>query len=256
MAQSYLFHDEVYVNEKVAIIQPTVETVVTIEDYNALSQVMCISTRELFSGAPREVDHIEEQFPTIFDMIFNQEMSQFVGEMYGATNVYELLIDSISFWTKLNKNDFELLTNGKKIVHEKTDWVIDKEEFVKISDIVKKLTGYHPNEDLIAPKGISSSSERKISIFEKTYKGRLRKMQKQSTSFDQKVITIQISNGGYIPIDEIEKMSIYHFNKLYEAITYKEIYKSQWDVYVSSKFMPSEGSKSSAPSHWTTQFKI
>ena len=251
---SYLFQSVVPYNDNISIHQPTVEEVLTSDEYKKSSQIVCMSVRAMFSGIPRHVDEIEEKYPTTFDMVFSEEMSHMLEEMFKVESLSEVIINSLAYWTHTYPQDYKILHNSQKIVNESKEWIIDREEFEKFQKVVRAITCYAPNEDLIAPKGISSSSDRRIEIFENVYKGRLRNQQKINSSLERSIIIAQISDG-YIPIEEIKKMNIYHFNKLSEAIAEKDRYRIEWDVYVSSKFMPTTG-KLSVPESWRKAFKI
>lgn len=250
-----LFKDRFKFNDFVDIIQPTVYKMTMVENYSSYNQIICISIRELFSFNPRQVDFIEEEFPTMWEAMFNTEMNDAIGQMFGAESARDLFIQAVAFWTETNAEDFECLENSKKFMHSELGWIITKQEFEKFQEYVRFLTGYEPNDDLIAPKGISSANERILDLEEKTYEGRLKEMKKKSSSIEEKIIILQVSNGGYISLDEIKNMSLYHFNKLFEALNEKEAYRVQWDVYRSSKFMPKTGSKQNAPKHWKEKFK-
>lgn len=250
-----VFRRSLQFNDFVEIRQPTVEMAALEGNYGTYVQFLCVTTRELFSYNPREVDKIEEQFPTMWEMMFHEEMNEAIGKMFGFESADKLFLEAIAFWTKTNVQDYDYLQNSKKFIHKEFGWVITKEEFEKIREAIVMMTGHEPNEDLIAPEGISSASDRVIDMFEKTYKGRLKKAKKSSSTIDDKIIILQIANGGYIPTDEIKNMSIYHFNKLYEALNEKEAYQVQWDIYVSPKFMPKGGASPSQPTHWKSKFK-
>lgn len=248
-----IFKKKVELNEFVSIRQPTVEMAALEDKYVVYSQYLCISTRELFSSNAREVDHLENKFPTMWEMIFDDEMNVAIGQMFGFNSADELFRKAVAFWTDTNYEDYDILKNSKKYIHKELGWTITRESFDEISGAIKFLTGYVPNEDLLAPKGISTSSNRKIEIWERTYKGRIKSASKHSSTIDDKVIILQAINA--YGIDEIKNMSIYHFNKLYEALNEKEAYEIQWDVYVSAKFMPAKGSSQSQPKHWKSKFK-
>ena len=147
---------------------------------------------------------------------------------------------------RLLKSD---LTN-KKIINEQAKWVIDEKVFLEFCELIKDVTNHQVNEELVAPRNMS---ERQLGVWEKLYKGRMRKLQKGSRTIGDKILILSISMDSYIPINEIRKMTIFHFNKLYEAISEKESYEAMWDIKMSPKF----DSKNSGDSkHWKESFKL
>lgn len=206
-----------------------------------------VSTRQMFSSL-EDVDELEERFPTVWQMAFDKEGSQIVAQMYNGETGTDVIIEALSYWTGLDISSFQALTN-RKIVNQDKNWIVDEEEFNLISEIVKEITGYEVDSDLIAPRNMS---ERQLDIWKKTYKGRLRNRQKNSTSLADKIVILSISMESYIPLDEIRKMSVYHFNKLCEGLSEKESYEKQWEIKMSPKFDSGNGNIK----HWKEKFKV
>lgn len=231
-----LFKRPVSFNDKVEIHVPTVEEVAYTENYGSYTQPFTVTTRQLFSSLA-EVDELEERFPTIWQMAFDDEGSMILGQMLNKESGVDGVIEAISFWTKLEPKDFKALSN-KKIIHEKNNWVIDENVFNSFSDTIKEIIGYEEDKDLIAPKNMS---ERQLDVWTKSYKGRIRNRQKNATTLADKIIILSVSMESYIPISEIREMSIHHFNKLFELLSEKESYEKQWDVRLSPKFDSGSG---------------
>lgn len=242
-----LFGKPAKFNDKVSLHTPTVEEVAYTENYSSYTQPFLVTTRQIFSSLA-EVDELEQRFPTVWQMAFDEEGSQVTAQMFGEDSGTSALISAISYWTKLDKDEFQALSN-KKIIHQKTNWVIDEKVFNSLSDGVKEIVGFEEDLDLIAPKNMS---ERQLDIWKKTYNGRMRSRQKNATSLADKIIILSISMESYIPIDEIRKMTIYHFNKLYEGLSEKESYIRQWEVKLSPKFESGNGTVK----HWKEKFKV
>lgn len=242
-----LFGKDIRLTDKVSLRIPTVEDIAYEENYSSYSQPFNVSTRLMFSSL-KEVDELETQFPTIWEMIFHPEGDVILGQMFGAETGTDLIISGLSFWTRLDKSGFKKLSN-RKIVNEEADWIIDRLAFIEFCETIKTLTTYEEDQDLIAPRNMS---ERQLGIWEKTYKGRMRKRQKDSRTLADKIVILQISMDAYIPIDEIRKMSIFHFNKLYEGVSEKESYEKQWQVKMSPKF----DSGNNTIQHWKERFKV
>ena len=242
-----LFGKPAKFTENISLHIPTVEEVVYTEMYGSYTQPLVTTTRQIFSSL-EEVDKLEEQFPTIWQMSFDEEGMQILNSMFGADKSTNIIIEALSYWTKLEPDTFQALSN-KKIVNKEADWVIDEKSFNSFSNYVKEIIGYEPDLDLIAPKNMSP---RKLDIWKKTYKGRMRNRQKNSMTLADKIIILSISMESYIPVDEIRKMTIYHFNRLYEAISEKESYEKQWDIKMSPKFDSGNGSLK----HWKESIKV
>lgn len=241
-----LFGKPVKISERVSLHIPNVEDVAYTERYSLYTQPLVTTTRQLFSSLA-EVDELEERFPTIWQMAFDEEGSQILAQMFDGDSGVEIIIEAISYWTKLEADSFQALSN-RKIINEQTNWVIDERVFNSFCENIKEIIGYEEDEDLIAPRNMS---EKQLGVWSKLYKGRLRSRQKSSTTLADKIIILSISMDSYIPLDEIRKMSIYHFNKLYEGISEKESYESQWAIKLSPKFESGSGSLK----HWKEIFK-
>lgn len=243
-----LFNKPLQISKGVFFRIPTVEQMCYEEEFAVHSYSLIRSTREIFSPY-KEVDELEETFPNVWQMVFDEEGDQLFGSMNGCESGKQMVIDSISYWTSLPAEDFKPLSN-KKIINQKADWIIDENVFDGICNLIKDVINYQQNDDLIAPKNMS---ERTRGIWDKLYKGRLANAKKNSNrTMADKILILQISMASYISIDEIKKMSIYHFNKLYEAIGEKESYEAQWQLKLSPKFDVKEGLKK----HWKEKIKM
>ncbi|MBP7912412.1 MAG: hypothetical protein KAZ47_00930 [Streptococcus sp.] len=243
-----LFGKKIKLAENVGFEIPTVEDMCYIDNFGLYTQPLVTTTREMFS-AHREVDAYEAKFPNVWKMVFDEEGNQILGQMYAVESGMNIIIEALSFWTKLPIDSFKVLTN-KKIINEQAKWVIDEKVFLEFCELIKDVTNHQVNEELVAPRNMS---ERQLGVWEKLYKGRMRKLQKGSRTIGDKILILSISMDSYIPINEIRKMTIFHFNKLYEAISEKESYEAMWDIKMSPKF----DSKNSGDSkHWKESFKL
>lgn len=241
-----LFGNPIKFHEKVYLRIPTVEEVALTEKYGMYTQPLLTTTRQLFSSI-KEVDELEEKFPTVWQMAFHEEGSQILAQMFGNDSGTKVIIDSLAYWTGLEPDDFKALSNNK-IVNQNANWVLDEKIFNSFCAIVKDLLSYEQDLDLIAPKNMS---DRQLDIWKKTYAGRMRNRQKSAKGMTDKILILSISMDAYIPLEEIRKMSIYHFNKLYEGLGEKEAYDKQWEVKLSPKFESKQGRMQ----HWKEKFK-
>lgn len=242
-----LFGKKIKVSDNVFIKVPTVEDVMYESNYGLYTTPLTTSTRELFSGL-KEVDKYEDAFPNVWLMIFHPEGDLILGQMLGGISGKNITIEAISYWLGLEKEDFRPLSNSK-IINEKAGLVIDEKLFNQICEVVKGIVCYEPNRDLIAPRGMS---DRKADIWEKTYKGRLRGMQKGSKSIVDKILILSVSMDSYIPLETIKNMTIFNFTKTFELISNKESYEKQWQLKLSPKFETKNGE---ASTHWKEKFK-
>lgn len=246
-----LFNKPIQLSEKVYINTPTVEQVCYEEDFTTYSSSVIRSTREMFTPYREDLEKLSAKYPTIWGMIFDDEGDIIFGKINGFESGRELVIETLSYWTSLPKEDFEILVNSKKIINKKADWIIDEDTFNGIVELIKDLINYKENTDLIAPLNMSKRQE---GIFYNMYKGRVRKLKKQTgRTMADKILILQISMDSYIPMEEIRKMSIYHFNKLYESIELKEAYNTQLQYKLSPKFdVKDEGGQK----HWKENVRM
>ena len=229
-----LFGEPIKITDKVSLRIPKVGDVALNTNFSQYSRLFCVSTRELFS-AMREVDELEKKYPTVFDMMFDDDQTDYaLGTMLGSgLPASALVMEALEFWTGADRNGFAKLSNGKKFVHEKQDWVIDKAMFEDICEVIKKLLCYEPDIDLIAPE---IRSDARFDAWQKTLKGRLRSRSRKGATYADKILILSISMDSYIPIQEIREMSIFHFTKMYNAVHEKEAYERSWAVHISPKF--------------------
>lgn len=244
-----LFDNYISITDTVSIKNPTVEEVAKSDDYGLNVKILTVTTRELFS-AVKEVDEYEAKFPTIWSMISDQDGDLILGSIFGTGTGTEAVIKALAYWTGLDEDSFLKLSNGK-IINEKANWIIDEGEFKEFCDIVKDITNYVYSKDLVAPKNMSKNQ---FAIWEKMYKGKMARLrnEKNFRTIADKILILQISTSSYISLSEIKKMSIYHFNKLYEALDQKETYEAQWQIKMSSNFKPSDG----VTKHWKEKVKL
>lgn len=74
--------------------------------FNTATTMFTLKTRELFVRQ-REVDALEESFPTMFDLIKDSEMDKTVGVLFSGEKepraLSDIIIDSLCYWTKLER---------------------------------------------------------------------------------------------------------------------------------------------------------
>lgn len=230
----------IQLTDKVTIYVPTIEELVNRRDdgFSLYQRVFAISVRELFSGMPEEVDKIEESYPTFWEMAFDKDMGEQVGSnmFQEGASLLELIIRGLSYWTHIPLEDFQILVQSKKIVSEKYNWVVDRSVFDEFCEYVRFLTLYRPNEDLIAPKGISSKPHQ-CKVWAALYKGRVYKLKRQPTAtLGDKILILETESSGFIPFTEIRKMTYYQFMNLYSSYETKEANEREFAMFISSKF--------------------
>lgn len=250
VAMDLLFGKPIKVSENVYLKVPTVEEVAYSEDFNKYTALFTVKTRELFSSH-EDVDKLEEMFPSIWKMAFDEDNGGdlLLGMIFGASYPGSALImEALAYWTSLDVNGFQKLGN-EKIIHKESEWIIDRKEFRKFCNLIKTVTCYAPNNSMTAPKNMTPS---RFKAWEAILKGRLRAAERNKRTLADKILILSISMDSIIPIEEIRKMSYFHFNKLFEALSEKEAYQSRWDLLMSPKF----DSDPKAVKHWKETFKI
>lgn len=250
---SLVFNEPVQYSEKVNINVPTIYEAVLNPNYGIYVRLFTISTRLMF-GQLRNVDQLEAQFPTVWDMMYDDEADILLGKILGVDYAgSQLFIESLEFWTGL-KNDGEdgfVKLSNKKMIHAELDWVIDKAEFVKISKMIQMISCYNPESEaqFIPPRNMSDA---KFDTWTALYKGRSRNANRNSSSIADKIGLLAISTDCAILPEQMKTMSVFLFNKLYDGLQSKEAYEKYWQIQISPKF---EGDKH-PQKHWRETFKI
>ena len=245
-----LFGEDIDFAYKVKIKVPTVEQVAYDDKFNTYVKIFTTTTREIFAMS-RDVDKLEEQYPTILSMTKDEEMDFVLGKMMGAEyKGSALIMEALSYWTGLEltgDNGFFLMSNGK-IIHIGTEWIIDEEEWNRLRDKIKQILSIKTDRDFEPPKPMNSDT--KFHAWQSLLKGRIRKAQNSGISIADKIMILSISMETYIPINEIKKMSIFVFNKLFEGLSKKEAYEMNMQMVISGNFDNDKISKK----HWKETF--
>ncbi len=230
---------DIPINEKVKLHIPTIGELAAADnnDFNECTRIFVTGVREQFSGVPEQVDMIEEKFPSLWDMAFDEEMNVLVGEaMFGKdVTLLHQFLKAITYWTRTEETQYRALSN-KKIVSEELDWIIDINTYEYISNLIKAVTLTKPNKDFIAPKGVSSNP-RKIQIWKNTYKGRLQEaMKKKGVELGDQILQLEAFAPGYVNFRDIQDMTYYQFSNLLSVYTAKYSSDKQYQIYTSEKF--------------------
>lgn len=225
--------------EKVTIHVPTIKEIIDIGNgmYSLYTMPFTVSIRELFSPYPEIVDSIEEQFPTVWDAMLDEEGSNQVVKAMTGQNDFPLaamMMQCLAWWTKSDAEDYQFLSNGK-IVNEKLDWVIDFDMWNEFSAYIKVITMYQPNEDLTVGKGLLGSKHRQ-DLWRTLYKNRLKKQQAHSQSMGDKILILQAEMGTILDRQTIENMTYYQLMNYLNAFAHKEGALNQMMIYTSQKF--------------------
>lgn len=231
-----VYESEFKINEFVTFRNPSVHEVAKNKDFGKYTGILVTSTRELFSQFP-EVDTLEKEYPTIIKLLNGKEVDgeSFLGAYFadGKKTGSQILFESLSYWTAINIDNFKKLSNGK-IVCTNPEWIIDDEEFENIVELVRLMISYEPNSDYIAPTNMTPTRHK---TWLTMFKGRMKKSRrKKPGSIADKIMILSISNGGYIPVEEIRKMSFFHFSKLSILLSEKEGYELKWLLNASPNF--------------------
>lgn len=268
-----LFNEPIEISPKVFVHVPKVREIIDIEEeFNRHILALTVMTRQIFVES-RDVDRIEFEFPTVWNLMCSPELNIALGGITGQKDkrLSDLIIDAISYWTKLpnpskeeidsytdeQKKDksvskgFEFLENNKKIINYDTEWIIDEKEFEKFVDLIKMITDYREPDDL-APKIKSDVAHQ---TWLNMYHSKQKVKKKKGSGWADKIIMLSISTNSYIPPDEIGEMSIFYFNQLFKAIGTKEAYETNMEILMSPKFA-SKDKKAKMPTHWRESYRI
>jgi len=226
--------------KQIYIYAPTIGEIIGDRDnlnFSVFTKIFATSIREIYSSAPEMVDMRENEFPTIWDVAYggNEAIEKEVVQLMFSLDIplLALIVQGIAYWTRTDVADYKILTNGK-IVNEKLNWIVEKDDFLVISDVVKTITMYAPNEDLIPPRNMKPNQ---MDIWKKLYEGRIRQLKKRPSSFlADKILILQISANSYIPFKEIEKMNYLQFMGLLKGYAEKEGDEKQFAQFVAYKF--------------------
>lgn len=212
------------------------------------------SVRKLFSGMPEIVDEMEEHFPSLILLAFDDEANVQVGEMLTGKNMLlsDYIINSFAYWIGCKAEDFQILPASKKIVSEKLDWIVDVEEFEKFADYIKVITIYQENEDLIAPQNVGSN-DKKMELWKKLYENRLKSIQRKNDSeLGDKILILQIYSNGAMDNSKIEDLTYYQFVNLLNGYAEHEAHMEELLIYTSSKF----DTKNMKLTSWQSKVKL
>lgn len=230
---------DVPINENVTIHVPTIKELAEggYSDFMLFSRIFVTSVREQFSGMPNDVDKIEAKYPTFWDMAFDDQMNVQVGQsMFGeGIELLNFIVNAIAYWTHTEVEDYRPLSNHK-IISEKLDWIIDVNEFKQFSDYIKMITLNKPNEELIAPEGISSKP-RQARLWMKLYQGRIRELQnKKGGGLGDKILFLQAVAPSYMSFKQIGELNYYQFSNLMNAYAKRYNSDREFNIYTAYKF--------------------
>lgn len=230
---------DVPINENVKIHIPTMRELAEgqYNEFMLFTRIFVTSVREQFSGAPSDVDRIEEEFPTFWDLAFDENMNVAVGQsMFGeGVDLMSVIINGFAYWTKTKAEQYRVLSN-KKVVSEDLDWIIDVKEFNEFCNYIKMITLSEPNEDLIAPKGMGSKPNQ-CKLWLRLYQGRIRKLQeKKSKSLGDRMLLMQAIAPSYLSFSDMGDMNYYQFQNVLSAYSKRFENDREFAIYTAYKF--------------------
>lgn len=235
---------------------PTVEEVAYKEDFNTYLRVFTVTTREFFA-TQMNVDELELKYPTLLSMTKDEESDFLLGMFLKGEKDCKgsaVIMEALHYWTGLQldgENGFLLLETSGKIAHYGTGWVMDDQGFSQFSDVIKLITNFEPSTDYIPPKPMKSKAQ--YNAWMGLYKGRVAKASRgNGVTLADKILILAISMGSYIPPEEIKKMSIFMFNKLFDGLSKKEAYGINMRMIASGNFNNDKMDKR----HWKETFRI
>lgn len=239
----------IQIHPKVFVTVPTVEEAIDNPKFEKSFRLFTIRTREIFN-LERNVDALEEKYPTVWDFMWDEQTDKTFGKLFGEEEktFTMVVMEALSFLTGLTldgEEGFHKLDNGRKLVHLESDWIIDLQEFNNFCKLIKYMTAHKEPEDL-APK---ISSDDRHQVWLKTYKGRMNNRRRQGgVTWAGRMLILSVSPNGYIPLREIKDMTIFTFYQTFAILSLKDSYEINMDVLLSPKFSSKEGSK--PPKHW------
>lgn len=249
-------------NGYVTLRVPQVKEIIDNKQFESYVSVFTLVTRQLFA-AYREVDELEDAFPTSWHMLWNEQMNVQIGGIYGeGKKLTDVMLESLSFWSgfpikelddKGDEKGFMILKNQQKILHIGTEWVIDYEEFISISRFIKTVTSWQYPEDDVPQRPMTDGVYASWMNF---YKGKqeTNKKRKKTDTMANAILALSVSMESYLPIDEIIEMNLFVFYKTIEFLEKKDAYDTQWRVFSLDNI---DRSKVPQPKkHWKQEAKI
>ena len=240
-----LFGRPIEFDTNVNIKVPTVEEAVKEENLQLYTMIFTLTTRELFQTL-RNVDELEKRYPSLWSIMMDDEADMQIGSFFDSNkSVSMIFMEALHYWTGLpldGEGGFRKLMNGGRFAHIESEWVIDYDTFREFGNVIKSIIHHVPNDEL--PPPITSDS--RYSAWMNIYNGRRSKREKAAIGWAERIQILSISTEAYIPIHEIEKMSLYHFYGLFDLLGRKEAYETKLAYQLSPKF---ESSKN-GPIHW------
>lgn len=226
--------------------------------FNTATTMFTLKTRELFVRQ-REVDALEQSFPTMFDLIKDSEMDETVGALFSGEKepraLSDIIIDSLCYWTKLERDSVDekgepngfFKTSKGKIIHVGKEWIIDTQEYERFSNYIKDIVGYKNPDDLAPP----ITSDNKHQAWLKLYDERMRKQKRKSITWADKVLMRSVETDSFIPFETILDMNIYVFNRMSKIVSDKEAYDVTLKQFTSGNFKMD----SKSIIHWKERIK-
>ena len=229
-----LIGEPIQFDTNIQIKVPTVEEAIKEKNIGLYTIIFTLTTRELFQTL-RNIDELENKYPSIWAIIRDDEADQHIGSFFDETKtVSAILMEAFSYWTGLElggDGGFHKHTNGK-IVHIESEWVIDYETFREFGDVIKVITAYEPPESL-PPK---ITSDLRYNTWINLLNNRRKQQERNALSWTDKIMILSIAGSSFIPVDEIRKMSIYHFYRLFNGLNLKEAYETKLAYHLSPKY--------------------
>lgn len=241
---SLFFGKSIPLNEDVSIKQPTVNEIVEMgEDvFGKLTLPYTINLDLILD------DTINKADLSIFDLFFEH----IEGEGYVLDNVLggdsiEMLVESLSFFTDVDKDNIQVLPKRRKIIISGS-YMVDKLSFEEVRKAVQAVT---VRKDIEVEKPPQKMTDRQKDIWEKLQVGRRRQALREAIKLEDMANFISFGGNSYVPIESLLKMTYYQFHNAYSAVLSIDSYNIGMSYKLSQKYDVKDEVK-----HWTKSLKI
>lgn len=241
--------EDIILNENARVHQPTVKDIVRIGESRFNKMILCytLTTSVIFGGLDNG-DKFIDRF-NMFDLFFLKDENNYcLLDSLMQTNALELLLDSLSLFLGVKKEDIQVLENRAKIVVSNS-YLIDNNEFNKLRKVVQALTLSEDLEPEEVPKNMTA---RQLDIYNKLKAGRERKKKREALYLPDFIRFAKYGGKSYISKKEILEMTYYELRTSYQNIMNVESYLINTMYATSMKY----DMKPDELKHWSETIRI